>query len=117
MDSAAELVKTKHIGTAQGSIEFVNPIKTRHVLWGADASLSKVHPTIMLFARRVLSMHATSCAPERKRSHCSSIYNKKRTLMKLSTVEKFVSVGSAAKLPTRILALRRMKMICCARCQ
>ncbi|KAL0028378.1 hypothetical protein WJX77_003034 [Trebouxia sp. C0004] len=43
-------------------------------------------------------MHATSCAPERNWSHWGNIYNKKRTSMKLSTAERLVFVGSAAKI-------------------
>ncbi|KAL0038431.1 hypothetical protein WJX77_006246 [Trebouxia sp. C0004] len=82
----AELVKTKHIGAALGHNEFENPIKTKRVLWGADSTLGKMYPTIASVARQLLSMHATSCAPERNWSHWGNIYNKKRTSMKLSTV-------------------------------
>ena len=73
-----------------------------------------MYPTIALVAHRLLSMHATSCAPERNWSHWGNIYSKKQSSMKLSTAEKFTFVESAAKIAYKDLkgAEEEIELLC-----
>ena len=48
-------------------------------------------------ARRVLSLHATSCAPERNWSLLGQLYRKNRSRLAIARAEKLVFISSAAK--------------------
>ena len=50
---------------------------------------------------RVLSLHATSCAPERNWSLLGQLYRKNRSRLAISRAEKMVFVSSAAKVANR----------------
>ena len=70
MDLGPELIKTKQMaGQAIGRMEFETEIKKRRCLWSADGPLGSQYPALAPMARRVMSMHAESCAPERNWSH------------------------------------------------
>ena len=57
----------------------------------------------VLAAMRVLSLHATSCAPERNWSVLGQLYRKNRSKLGISRAEKMVFVSSAAKVANRDL--------------
>ncbi|KAK9861968.1 hypothetical protein WJX84_000254, partial [Apatococcus fuscideae] len=45
--------------------KFVAPLSTRRMIWLGSEELGKKYPDIARSAVRLLSLHATSCAPER----------------------------------------------------
>jgi len=63
--------------------------------------MGKVYPTLSPVARRLLSLHATSAAPERNWSHWGRMYRKDRSSLALTRAEKLVAVSSAAKVANK----------------
>jgi len=62
--------------------------------------MGKVYPTLSPVTRRLLSLHATSAAPERNWSHWGRMYRKDRSSLALTRAEKLV-VSSAAKVANK----------------
>ena len=64
--------------------------------------MGKAYPTLSPVARRLLSLHATSAAPERNWSHGGRMYRKDRSSLALTQQpEKLVAVSSAAKVANK----------------
>lgn len=49
-----------------GRFEFENAIRVRRAVWGSKAAMGKEYPALGPVARRLLSLHATSAAPEKE---------------------------------------------------
>jgi len=79
--------------------------------------MGKVYPTLSPVARRLLSLHATSAAPERNWSHWGRMYRKDRSSLALTRSEKLVAVSSAAKVANKdniSWEEKEMELICTA---
>ncbi len=77
--------------------------------------MGKEYPAISPVARQLLSLHATSCAPERNWSLWGKLYRKDRSRLALSRAEKLVAVSSAAKLAHKDLKsseVKEMELLC-----
>ena len=77
--------------------------------------MGKEYPTLSPTARRLLSLHATSCAPERNWSHWGKLYRKDRSSLALSRAEKLIAVSSAAKVAYKDLKsseVKEMELLC-----
>ncbi len=113
-DLGAELVQTLPRDVPGRSL-FVNSIKVRSAVWGSQAAMGKEYPTISPVARQLLSLHATSCAPERNWSLWGKLYRKDRSRLALSRAEKLVAVSSAAKVAHKDLKsfeVKEMELLC-----
>ena len=66
-------------------------------IWLPQGHLGKAYPAVAGVARRVLSLHATSCAPERNWSLLGQLYRKNRSRLAIARAEKLVFISSAAK--------------------
>ncbi|DBA79979.1 TPA: hypothetical protein ACH3X1_008182 [Trebouxia sp. C0004] len=93
----AELVKKVPSGTL-GRFVFENGIQVKRAMWGLTCVMGKAYPTLSPVARRLLSLHATSCAPERNWSQWGKMYRKDRSSLAFTRGEKLIAVSSAAKL-------------------
>ncbi|DBA79984.1 TPA: hypothetical protein ACH3X1_008187 [Trebouxia sp. C0004] len=67
------------------------------------AILARSIKALAVAAMRVLSLHATSCAPERNWSVLGQLYRKNRSRLGISRAGKMVFVSSAAKVANRDL--------------
>lgn len=113
-DLGAELVQTLP-SDVPGRTLFVDSIKVRRAVWGSQATMGKEYPAISPVARQLLSLHATSCAPERNWSLWGKLYRKDRSRLALSRAEKLVAVSSAAKVAHKDLKsseLKEMELLC-----
>ncbi|DBB01573.1 TPA: hypothetical protein ACH3X1_000221 [Trebouxia sp. C0004] len=63
LDTGSELVKKTPSDTLGHSV-FEHGIVVRRAIWSCKSSMGKVYPTLSPVARRLLSLHATSAAPE-----------------------------------------------------
>ena len=71
-------------------------MQVRRACWAATGALAKSYPTLAKVAPVVLlSIHATSCAPERNWSLLGNMYSKPRTALGIEKAEK--RIASAAK--------------------
>ena len=114
IDLGAELVQTLPSNVPGRSV-FVNSIKIRRAVWGSKAAMGKEYPAISAVARVLLSLHATSCAPERNWSLWGRLYRKDRSRLALSRAEKLVAVSSAAKVAHKDLRsseVKEMELLC-----
>ena len=75
----------------------------RRAVWLPQGHLGKEYKALAVAAMRVLSLHATSCAPERNWSVSGQLYRKNRSRLGISRAEKMVFVSSAAKVANRDL--------------
>ncbi|DBA92818.1 TPA: hypothetical protein ACH3X1_003003 [Trebouxia sp. C0004] len=100
LDTGSELVKKTPSDTLGRSV-FEHGIVVRRAIWSCKSSMGKVYPTLSPVARRLLSLHATSAAPERNWSHWGRLYRKDRSSLALTRVEKLVAVSSAAKVANK----------------
>lgn len=91
-----ELVKTMPSSTMGRSV-LENGIKVRRAVWGIACSMGKNYPTLSPVARRLLSLHATSCAPEKNWSQWGTMYRKDRSSLAFRRAEKLIAVSSAAR--------------------
>lgn len=64
LEFGSELVKTLP-SEVPGRSVFEYSIRVRRAVWGSQAAMGKEYPTLFSIARRLLSLHATSCALER----------------------------------------------------
>ncbi len=67
------------------------------------AILAREYKALAVAAMRVLSLHATSCAPERNWSVLGQLYRKNRSRLGISRADKMVFVSSAAKVANKDL--------------
>ena len=100
LDTGSELVKKTPSDTLGRSV-FEHGIVVRRAIWSCKSSMGKVYPTLSPVARRLLSLHATSAAPERNWSHWGRLYRKDRSSLALTRAEKLVAVSSAAKVANK----------------
>ena len=71
-------------GTKSGVMDrlaFKATLRVRRGMWSGSTSLSGGYPNLRKPASQVLSMHATTCAPERKWSILGNLYRKNRSLL------------------------------------
>ena len=72
-------------------------------VWLPQGILGTEYKALAAAARRVLSLHATSCAPERYWSVLGQLYRKNRSSLGISRAENMVFVSSAARVANRDL--------------
>ena len=78
--------------------KFVAPLSTRRMIWLGSEELGKKYPDIARSAVRLLSLHATSCAPERNWSVWGRLFrNKDRNWLGMARTEKLIYISSKAK--------------------
>ncbi|DBA98323.1 TPA: hypothetical protein ACH3X1_001241 [Trebouxia sp. C0004] len=77
------------------------PLCVSRALWASNGILGKAFPKLAFAARRLLSLHATSCAPERNWSHWGNLYRKNRSSLGIKRAEKLVFVSFAAKIANK----------------
>lgn len=114
LDLGSELVKTLP-SEVPGRSVFENSIRVRRAVWGSQAAMGKECPTLSSIARRLLSLHATSCAPERNWSHWGKLYRKDRSSLALLRAEKLIAVSSAVKVAYKDLKsseVKEMELLC-----
>ncbi len=75
----------------------------RRAVWLPQGHLGKEYKALAVAAMRLLSLHATSCAPERNWSVLGQLHRKNRSRLGISGAEKMVFVSSAAKKANRDL--------------
>lgn len=98
MLAGAEIVKKQPVEGTPGRFTFENGTQIRRAMWSGNGALAKAYPTLSFVARRMLSLHATSCAPERNWSHWGRMYRKDRSLLGVRRAEKLIFLSSQAKL-------------------
>lgn len=92
----AELVKKVPSGTL-GRFVLENGIQVRRAVWGLTSVMGKAYPTLSPVARRLLSLHATSCHLREiglSGARCTA----RRSSLAFTRGEKLIAVSSAAKL-------------------
>ena len=72
-------------------------------MWLPQGILGKAYKALAPIALRVLSLHATSCAPERNWSLLGQLYRKNRSRLGIRRAEKLVFISSAAKVANKEL--------------
>ena len=97
----AELTKKKALTDTIGRHTFEYDSTYRRAVWLPQGILGKEYKALAAAARRVLSLHATSCAPELNWSVLGQLYRKNRSSLGISRAEKMVFVSSAAKVANR----------------
>ena len=98
-----ELTQKTVCANAPGCHTFTYDSTYRRAVWLPQGLLGKAYPTLATVARRVMSLHATSCAPERNWSLLGQLYRKNRSRLAISRAEKLVFVSSAAKVARKEL--------------
>ena len=88
----AELTKKQATPNAIGRHTFKYDSTYRRAVWLPQGLLGKEYKALAGAARRVLSLHATSCAPERNWSVSGQLYRKNRSSLGISRAEKMVFV-------------------------
>ncbi|DBA98860.1 TPA: hypothetical protein ACH3X1_014619 [Trebouxia sp. C0004] len=83
LDTGSELVKKTPSDTLGRSV-FEHGIVVRRAIWSCKSSMGKVYPTLSPVARCLLSLHATSAAPERNWSYWGRLYRKDRSSLALT---------------------------------
>ena len=111
----SELVK-RLPSAVTGRFEFENAIRVRRAVWGSKAAMGKEYPALGPVARRLLSLHATSAAPERNWSQWGKMYRKDRSSLAFTRAEKLIAVSSAAKLAykdtKKTCEVQEMELLC-----
>jgi hypothetical protein len=95
LEIGSELVKKTPSDTLGRSV-FEHGIVVGRAVWSSKSSMGKAYPSLSPVERRLLSLHATSAAPERNWSHWGRMYRKDRSSLALTRAEKLVAVSSAA---------------------
>ena len=118
-DLGKELSASKQADTAglMGRPEFENGSSVRRAVWSPKGRLGKDYPVLSNPMRRLLSLHATSAAPERNWSQWGNMYRKNRSSLSLTRAEKLVAVSSAAKIrykEFRSADERELELMCTA---
>ncbi|DBB07197.1 TPA: hypothetical protein ACH3X1_011764 [Trebouxia sp. C0004] len=90
-------------GSTMGRHTFAYDATYRRAVWLPRGQLGKDYSTLAGLVLRLLSLHATSCAPERNWSLWGQLYRKNRSRLGLLRAEKLVFVSSAAKVKQKDL--------------
>ena len=101
MEAGSHIVKRKESAKHPGRYTFESSINVRRGLWSGNGPLGKSFPVIAYAARRVLSLHATSCAPERNWSHWGRLNRKDRSSLGIKRAEQLIFVSGAAKIANK----------------
>lgn len=113
----SEVIK-KVPSAVPGRYVFENPIHVRRAVWGPTAVMGKEYTTLGPIARRILSLHTTSAAPERNWSQWGKMYRKDRSSLAFTRAEKLIAVSSAAKLAykdtKKTCEVQEMELLCAA---
>lgn len=100
-EAAADYVKAvQKVKVGEGGVKAVVPIERRKQVW---QQLQKQFPLLVKVAKRVLSLHATSCALERNWSRWRWVYRENRSRLLLERAEKMIFVSTHAALKARKL--------------
>lgn len=99
----AELTKKRALPDTVGRHTFDYDSTYRLVVWLTQGRLGKEYKALAVAAMHVLSLHATSCAPERNWSVLGQLYRKNRSRLGTSRADKMVFVSSAAKVANKDL--------------
>jgi hypothetical protein len=100
-EAVADYVKAvQRVQVSTGVVKLV-PTEKRRLVW--TSQLAKKYPLLAKVADRVLSLHATSCAPERNWSKWRWVYRENRSRLLLERAEKMIFVSSHAALKARKL--------------
>ena len=103
MQLGAELAKKTPMPNAMGRHTFQYDSTYRRAVWLPQGILGKTYKALAPVAMRVLSLHATSCAPERNWSLLGQLYRKNRSRLGIRRAEKLVFISSAAKVANKEL--------------
>jgi len=110
-----ELTKKEACGSTMGRHTFAYDATYRRAVWLSRGQLGKDYSALAGLALRVLSLHATSCAPERNWSLWGQLYRKNRSRLGLLRAEKLVFVSSAAKVKQkdmRSMDEKELELLC-----
>ena len=101
MEAGSLVVKRKESAKHPGRCTFESSINVRRGLWSGNGPLGKIYPVIAYVARRMLNLHATSCATEGNWSHWGRLYCKDRSSLGIKRAEQLIFVTGAAKIANK----------------